>query len=227
MFPMARWSAGATSRSMPTTTPSRRGGRWKRRFRRGSRPIACNIGIDPEPIQQIGVDPARPWDRRIEQAGDADPSGARIFRRNGYQHVYVGRSSRNSNPSQSAVEPVSVSAASSRRETVPQGQRPGRDFGATTAYSTRQRLGSPTSPSPKPREVKDNENPQAIIAILPPVSLEEVLGRKRVRGLPSRTAPRGSNAPQGGTIEARNCADRVIRPRRFFGAAATDRRRHD
>jgi hypothetical protein len=36
------------------------------------------------------------------------------------------------------------------------GAKTGPGFCATAAYSTRQRLGSPTSPSPKPREVKDN-----------------------------------------------------------------------
>jgi hypothetical protein len=36
-----------------------------------------------------------------------------------------------------AVEPVSVSAANSRRETVSQRQRRGGDFGATTAGSER------------------------------------------------------------------------------------------
>jgi hypothetical protein len=47
-----------------------------------------------------------------------------------------------SNQSQSAVEPVSVSAANSRRETVCRSQRPGGDFGATASYYKGQRLGS-------------------------------------------------------------------------------------
>jgi hypothetical protein len=60
-----------------------------------------------------------------------------------------------SNPSQSAVEPVSISRANSRRERVSQRQRPGGDFRATAAYSGRQRLGSVATRPPKPRKVKD------------------------------------------------------------------------
>jgi hypothetical protein len=47
------------------------------------------------------------------------------------------------------LEPVSVSAANSRREAVSQRQRPGGNFGTSAACSDRQRLGCVAFPSPK------------------------------------------------------------------------------
>src|SRR5277367_5634566 len=75
----------------------------------------------------------------------------------GYGHGSAQRKTcSDSNPSQLAVEPVSVSGANTCRERVSQRQRPGGDFRATAAYSGRQRLGSFGTPAPKPRKIRDN-----------------------------------------------------------------------
>jgi hypothetical protein len=82
-------------------------------------------------------------------------AGHRPFNAKGSLRFHLRRHRSPPNPSQSAVEPVSVRAADSRGETVSQRQRRRRDFGATAACSERQRLGSGAFPSPKRRNVKD------------------------------------------------------------------------